>query len=369
VLSLESVERVQSADHDRLQSRHRKIIKIVRESKTTTCIPGHRHRQCVRAFQRFDKQFFEGVSQMIYNTMKMVVVVAVVCASNQATAQVSSSYGGVAAPTSYSGGSMTDGNCGRGITQSEAAALWADYCTENCGHGDHCRRGCGLFNRGCGGCATGCHTGFGAGCGRGCDAAAVDECGNISEGGCLGGCRGGLKCRLGGRRCGGGLFASRSACGCDLGCFGYPDACGCDTGGGCMGGKFRGLFSRGHDCGCDMDPCDNDCGGNLGGLFGGCGCGNGCGLGGKLKGLFSRNRSCCGDPCGYFNANVGQEYGTSGMQSCVSGCGTVSPNAMPSTVSPAANAPMAPNTDDASSEEKSAAEAAVEELKEAAENN
>ncbi len=350
---------------------------------------------------------------MINNTLRVVVVVAAVCMCGDAMAQISTNYAVPVAPNSYSGGSFSEGNCGRGITQSEAAGLWADYCTENCGMGDRCGRrcGCGLFNH-CGGgcglfgkhsarraCDSGCETvceepvveccaQAAAGCGclsglkarlaarknacdTGCETVceepvAVDCCGEAAAG-C--GCLSGLKARLAARKnsCGGG-----AACGCDMGCFGYPSGCGCETG---CSGKLRGLFHRDHGCGCEVDPCDSGCGcgGKLRGLFhrhNGCGCGcevdpcdSGCGCGGKLRGLFScglfkRNRACCGDPCGYFNEAVGPEYGTAGMQSCVAGCGAVAPSA-----------PMPAASTDANASSGSAAEAAVEELKQDAGEN
>lgn len=192
-------------------------------------------------------------------------------------------------------------NCGRGITNYDAEAMWANYCNEDCGFGGGC------------GAATGCGGGGG--------------------------------CRIGGKLKG--LFAGRGAgaggagmaCGgCNQGCFGYPSGgCGCGGGGMMAGGRFAGKLGGG--CGCKL-------GGKLKGMFAStpmgtpCGtassCGGGCGckLGGKLKGLFSglgskscggcrlfsRSRNECGCSGAYFNEAVGYEYGNAGLQSCVAGC-------------------------------------------------
>lgn len=248
-------------------------------------------------------------------------------------------------------------NCGKEITQVEAAGLWADYCTESCMGHHHNRCGLGLFqrHRGCGlnlgqrGCGLG-RGGCGNDCGVvgdcGCEAVAeaessdcgceapASDCGCEASGsdcGCgIGGLLGQLRGRLGSRSHGCG-------CTCDTGCFDYPsscgdcgsDACGCgllSNRGSCLS-RVGGLLNRGGGCGC--------VGGKLRGLFarlGNVGCGNscGCGNGFSLRGLFSgrlfsRSAACCGEPCSYFNEAVGYEYGNAGMQSCVSGCGGCAP--------------------------------------------
>ena len=186
-------------------------------------------------------------------------------------------YGG------FGGGSN---NCGRDISQGDAAALWSNYCTESCT--DH--SGGGLFSR------------LKAKCGGGL---------------CGGGGFGGGHC--GGGGFGGGFGYGGGSCGCDQGCFGYP-AGGC--GGGCGGGGCGG-------------------GGCLAGKFGGGRHGRGCG-GCGLKGRHGGGGSCDSCPCGaapvefaggcdtcgcsgdgsYFSQPVGYDYGTAGMHSVVQGCAT-----------------------------------------------
>ncbi len=211
------------------------------------------------------------------------------------------SYGGF-------GGIGIDNSCGRGITSSQAAGLWAGYCTESCAYTGPQRQG--LFSR-CGlrGRHGGCGGGFGGGCG-----------------------------------------------GFDQGCFGYP-SCGCGCGssigsyGGCGGGVSRGC---GGGCGLKskLAGLRQNYGSSIGGGFGGS-YGSSCGRGGCLRGgcgvkgrffnkMMARHSansyvgfastdacsSCsylssgcdsCGSCGSYFNEAVGYEYGNGGMQSYVSG--------------------------------------------------
>lgn len=183
------------------------------------------------------------------------------------------------APVQMGGGCGGDGgmsNCGRTISQGDAAALWGNYCNEGC----QTSSGCGLFSRlkGNGGCGGGA-------CGGGA--------GGRSSGG------------FGGGGCG---------CGCDQGCFGYPTGgCGCGAGGGYGGGGLLagklgggsgkcGLKGR---CGCrsKRSKCGSSpCGEAPVGFSGGC---DTCG---------------CGDGGSYFDQPVGYDYGTDGMHSVVQGC-------------------------------------------------
>ena len=164
--------------------------------------------------------------------------------------RISSAFNGLV------GNAYGGANCGREISNYEAAALWADYCYDDCsinggcgGCGHGCRLGGRLFSRGCG--TSACDTG----CGE-----AVQDCGS-GCGGHGGHCLGG-KLR--------GLFAGHGAgCGCGCGdCFGYPAGCandcgGCDTGcdqrcnsgcGGRLRGKLAGMFSH-RGCGCRLFSC------------------------------------------------------------------------------------------------------------------
>lgn len=136
--------------------------------------------------------------------------------------------------------------CHRAWTYDQAAALWAGYCTEQCGNGcclggGHGRAVC-CGNRGCGfGWPAGC-------CGNGCRTGCGINFGLKNRGGC----------DSGGSRFGG--FAWPGGC-CDSGCC---DAGSCDShcGAGCCGPRhgcdlFAGLKSRnccdaGCDAGCDM---------------------------------------------------------------------------------------------------------------------
>lgn len=202
-------------------------------------------------------------------------------------------------------GSFGGSNCGREISNYEAAGLWANYCTDTC-----------TINGGCGGCGstTGCGCGFSLRQ-RGCNAL-VDNCGQSFDQ-----CGGHAGCGLGGKFRG--LFArGGNACGntgCDSGCFGYPGGCGtgCNTGCGqssggfsCGGGKlFAGLHSRG-------------------GLFArhqGCGngCGHGCGLFKRgnwhdrlFSGFYAKRGACNAT---YFGNHVGPETGFADFTSAVNG--------------------------------------------------
>ena len=245
---------------------------------------------------------------MLLRTLQVVIVAAAMTCTTSVMAQKCGCGLGLFGDASYA----QQDNCGRGISQQEAEALWANYCHETCGYQ--------------GGCQTGCD----------------DGCG----------------CKLGGRLRGmfaGGMFAGGRGCGecggCDNGCFGYPqgDACGCAGGrmafgggmlagrgcGGCnLGGKLKGVFAgRGCDnqcapaadcCEASVDPCGCRLRGKFQGIFAG--------------GLFSRDCGGCGIKGRLFRPAVGGDCGCHAIQSCVAGCGTgaVAP-AMPSlAVEPAA---------------------------------
>ena len=216
-----------------------------------------------------------------------VAIVAIACCSNLNAQDCGCGGGGYGyAPIAIGGGYGAGGyggfnNCGREITQGNAAALWADYCTESCTDNG------GLFGHRKGKCGKGhCGRGGGGGFGYG------------GGGGC-----------------------------CDQGCFGYPAGCGCGgggIGGGCGHGGMFGGGRHGHGC-------------KGGGRHGHCG--GGCGRKGhhcKSKGS-SCDSCCCGGPapvqfsggcdtCGcsgagsYFSQPVGYDYGTAGMHSVVQGC-------------------------------------------------
>ncbi len=180
--------------------------------------------------------------------------------------------------------SAHDSNCGRKIGNSQAAALWSGYCTENCG-----------YNGPSGGCSF------------------------------LGGLKGGH----GG--CGGGGGCSS---GIGVGAFGYPAASGCGAlAGGGFGHRHRcGLRKSG---GCGL----RKAGGCGGGLHGPLKAKGGCGLFSKICRKKSQQSSFvyvdsfassgCGECGGYFDYAVGAEYGTEGFQSdfagsvtsCCGGCG------------------------------------------------
>ncbi len=94
-------------------------------------------------------------------------------------------------------GGMNSANCGRGMTNGQAAGLWAGYCNENCYHDSH--GGCRL--------SGGRQGGFGGG-----------GCGLRSGGGCMSGsagCGSSFGWPGGGGSCGGGsLFGGRNRGGC-----------------------------------------------------------------------------------------------------------------------------------------------------------
>ena len=222
-----------------------------------------------------EERILPGVSRMIYQSIKVVVVVATLAVCGNASAQdcVGCNQGGVT-NYDYVGAFEADKHrCGRGITQARAAALWAGYCNENCDTGGRERR-----------CRSGC---FGkrhaADCG--CETTVVNECDTCNTGG--GGCGG---CKLGGRlrgKLGGGCGAGGGAACCNSGGFGYPTACcddPCASPAGCGGKIFGGRMGHRHACG-------------------------GCGL-------FGRHR--CGDSGAYFD-ECGCESGNAPMQSCVEG--------------------------------------------------
>ncbi len=214
--------------------------------------------------------------------IKVAVAIAAMACCTNLNAQ-DCGYGGPAmgfgggygyAPVQTGGGCGCGGemnNCGREISQGDAAALWGNYCSERCQTvgGHH-----GLFSRLKGGCGGGGASGFGGG-----------------------GC----------------------GCGCDQGCFGYPaGGCGCNAAGGCGGGYGGGLLA-----------------GKLGGGCGKCGSKGRCGCRSKRSkrgasacgeapvGFSGGCDTCgCSDGGSYFNQPVGYDYGTAGIHSAVQGCAT-----------------------------------------------
>ncbi len=188
-------------------------------------------------------------------------------------------------------------NCGRGISQAEAASLWSNYCNEDCSV--NTQSGCGGCGSWGGGwdcdCGGGCDSGCGGGRGKGLFSRChgrKDECA-VDCAPCATPCKTGkLRGRFARHECDG--------CGDDLGC---GSTCGCDSG--------CGLFARKRSGG-DCDPC----------------CDGGCKCGGKLRNVFARRKAshdcgCASDPCcgngqfanvgngnSYFNYAVGPEYGT-----------------------------------------------------------
>ena len=200
-----------------------------------------------------------------------VAIVAIACCSNLNAQDCGCGGGGYGyAPIAIGGGCGAGGyggvnNCGREITQGNAAALWADYCTESCTDNG------GLFSH-----LKGKH-------------------------GCKGGC--GCKGHGGG------------SCGCNQGCFGYPSGGGCGAGGGgCLGGgrhaggcgKHAGgcgkCGRKGHHCKCKRKGNCSSCGEAPVAFSGGC---DTCGCSGNSS---------------YFSQPVGYDYGTDGMHSVVQGC-------------------------------------------------
>jgi hypothetical protein len=212
-------------------------------------------------------------------------------------------------------GSAGSTNCGREISQADAEALWAPYCTETCfdfsrhhGHSGRCKPG---GNFGYGSCGAGK---FGA-CGACGSAGCAGGCGGKAAGctGKAGGCAGGDGHRLGHSGFGSGSGSGRgqgnrfSLLSSGSGnCFGYPaggygncgscgtscskggDACGCDAGGHADGGGgrlFRHLGGHGH------------------------------------SGLFSKSASSCGSKGGYFEEGCSGGV-TAGLQCDGAGCGT-----------------------------------------------
>ena len=275
-------------------------------------------------------------------------------------------------------GSNSGRYCGRGYSQAQAAAMWSDYCVDDCGFYGGCADACKLKNLfrnrksfggfGCGGCDLG----YGAPCGdAGCNTGCNQGCG----------CGGGLKGKFG-SRCGGCNLGSRGGLfgnhGCDNGC-GKPaptcnqncfDDC---TGGGLLAGfgnKFgkcgcgNGLFSKSANRGCG--GCGS-CGGSFLSKFESCGCGNGCGgrlFGGKRCGGRLDKVGCCKRNGGFFSRFVGRDFGDCDFQSCVSGkltnaCGGCNASAAPTSVDEANDVPAdsaAPTPADSQPEAVDAAE-------------
>ena len=120
---------------------------------------------------------------MFYQTMKLVIVAAALAVCGNVSAQGCADCN-VNAQTN---------NCGRGITQGEAAGLWAGYCQEDCGYYGETSDCSGGYVDSCGG------SGYADSCGCGC--------------GAKGGLLSGLRSKQGGCGCGGGnclLYTSPS---------------------------------------------------------------------------------------------------------------------------------------------------------------
>ena len=196
-------------------------------------------------------------------------------------------------------------NCGREISQADAAGLWAGYCTESCyDYGSH--RLFGNRSQGNSGCDSFVNQGCDSGCGGGMDGGCSDGCGL--------GTRGGLRSRMGNRGSVGSGFGGGNGCGCNLGCFGYPTSCGsCGMGGG-FAGRVGGGFFHHHDRGCGGESG----GGFLSRLFHHHG-DRGGRFAGRSAGQFSNSANNCGCNGAYFGEAVGYEYGNAGMQSYAAG--------------------------------------------------
>ena len=192
-------------------------------------------------------------------------------------------------------------NCGRAITNAQAAGLWSNYCHEDCSINSNLSGG------------GGCHSGL---CGSGSDvtwdggypAGPVAYGGGYSVAPGYGSFSGGSAC--GGSGCGG------SGCG--------GSGCGCKSGG---HGKIKRMIARvfgSHGCcGCGKSYFDNGSGnaafgsstgfsqsylGYGGGSGGGCGSHGGCCLHGK-KG--KRHRGCCGGGGGSYSSGYANYAPTS----------------------------------------------------------
>ena len=162
-------------------------------------------------------------------------------------------FGGAYGLSAGYGGGMD--NCGRGITQSQAAALWSGYCTDSCSFDSSCGSfGGNSYAAPCAtdNCNTGCASvGHSSGYVGGYAASSiVDDCYGDYSGGCFGGGHGGCKIKGLFR----GLFGKLNGLGCGGGCgFGYGGGCGIGhgCGGGCglgAGGGLLGRFGGGSGC-------------------------------------------------------------------------------------------------------------------------
>jgi len=270
--------------------------------------------------------------RMLLKSIKLGIgILAAMLICSQASAQL---YGGY---SNYGGGG---GNCGRGITDSQAASLWDGYCTGSCSEyggitdshaaslwTEYCTESCGDF---AGSSCADSSCGDEVSCDViGCDVIGCDVAPICSQ------------CKLfnGGRLRG---LLGRGRCGCDQGGFGYPSDC-C-----CCGDVFAEGYAGGYEAlSYSASSCDT------GIVSGGCGlfAGGGCRLRGRGTGLLARlfnrlgggclNRNLapsysmdyvsetfpacdfqCGSNCAYFDEFIGPEYGTTGMQSGVNGCVT-----------------------------------------------
>lgn len=199
---------------------------------------------------------------MLKGTLATLVAVAVFACSGTVEAQKCASAFNQLTRNMFGGE-----NCGREITNGQAAALWGNYCNDNCTINSNY-----AGYRGHGGC-------LGGGCGSSAYTSAFTSYGSYGYpgGSSCGGCGGG---------CGGGSF-------------GYAGGCGGGCGSSC-GGGFAQAY-RGHHRGCGKG-------------HGGCGKSHrGCGL--HRQSAYSIASSCGGGSCG---GSYGGSYGGS-CNSCSSG--------------------------------------------------
>ncbi len=184
-------------------------------------------------------------------------------------------------------------NCGRVISQHDAAGLWENYCNETCFDFRRQRhhRFFGGSGVGCGSCING---GFGypTGCGG---------CGDF------GGCHG--EAGVGGGRLQGSLFGNQHDCGHHrhpflTSLFHRHRGDGCGSHHGC--GLFSRLFHHHRNRDRHLGQ------GRMFRFFHGC----------DAPGLFATSAANCGTNGAYFGEGVGYEYGTGEIQSSVRGCGS-----------------------------------------------
>ena len=202
---------------------------------------------------------------MLKGTLATLVAVAVFACSGTVEAQKCASAFNQLTRNMFGGE-----NCGREITNGQAAALWGNYCNDNCTINSNY-----AGYRGHGGC-------LGGGCGSSAYTSAFTSYGSYGY--------------PGGSSCGG----------CGGGSFGYAGGCGGGCGSSC-GGGFAQAY-RGHHRGCGKGH------GGCGRGHGGCGKSHrGCGL--HRQSAYSIASSCGGGSCG---GSYGGSYGGS-CNSCSSG--------------------------------------------------